>query len=81
MSLVDTAFEISDTDALLAARELLLKEGIMGGSSTGTLLKAALDYCKQQTTPKNVVTLVCDTGNRYLSKMYNDEWMRQQGFM
>jgi len=81
MELVDHAYAISDKTALLAARELLLKEGIMGGSSTGTLLAAALEYCARQTTPKTVVTLVCDTGNRYLSKMYNDEWMAQQGFL
>jgi cystathionine beta-synthase len=81
MSLVDAAFAISDKDALLMARELLLKEGIMGGSSTGTLLKAALNYCQQQTKPKTVVSLVPDTGNRYLSKMYNDEWMSQLGFL
>ncbi|MDH5434609.1 MAG: cysteine synthase family protein [Gammaproteobacteria bacterium] len=81
MSLVDVAYAISDKDALQAARELLLKEGIMGGSSTGTLLQAALNYCRAQTEPKTVVTLVCDTGNRYLSKMYNDEWMREQGFL
>lgn len=81
MNLVDIAYEISDKDALLTARELLLKEGIMGGSSTGTLLEAALLYCQSQSKPKNVVTLVCDTGNRYLSKMYNDEWMKEQGFI
>lgn len=81
MKLVDVAFEVSDRDALLAARELLFKEGIMAGSSSGTLLKAALEYCQKQTTPKNVVTLACDTGNRYLSKMYNDEWMKQQGLL
>ncbi len=81
MGLVDVAYEVSDKDALLAARELLAKEGLMGGSSTGTLLQGALNYCREQTTPKNVVTLVCDTGNRYLSKMYNDDWMKQQGLL
>jgi cystathionine beta-synthase len=81
MNLVDVAYEVSDKDALLTARELLLKEGIMGGSSTGTLLKAALNYCQQQSEPKKVVTLVPDTGNRYLSKMYSDDWMKKLGFL
>jgi len=81
MSLVDKAYSISDKEALLAARNLLRFEGIMAGSSSGTLLQAALNYCREQSEPKTVVTLVCDTGNRYLSKMYNDEWMKLQGFI
>ncbi|MET1255358.1 PLP-dependent cysteine synthase family protein [Aliikangiella maris] len=81
LSLIDHAYTIPDKRAMFAARELLAKEGIMAGSSTGTLLRAALDYCQQQTEAKNVVTLICDTGNRYLSKLYNDEWMKAQGFI
>ncbi len=53
----------------------------MGGSSSGTLLAAALRYCREQTTPKRVVTLVCDSGGKYLSKMFNDYWLRDQGFL
>jgi len=68
-------------DRKIAPRELLGKEGILGGSSTGTLLAAALKYCKEQTTPKKVLVLVCDTGNKYLSKMYNDYWMLDNGFL
>jgi cystathionine beta-synthase len=78
---VKKAFAISDKESFLAARELLAKEGILGGSSTGTLLAAALKYCREQTEPKRVVTLVCDTGNKYLSKMYNDYWMLDNGFI
>jgi cystathionine beta-synthase len=63
------------------ARLLLKKEGILGGSSSGTLLAAALRYCREQTTPKRVCTLVCDSGNKYLSKMFNDFWMADQGFL
>jgi cystathionine beta-synthase len=78
---VKKAYAISDKESFLAARELLAKEGILGGSSTGTLLAATLKYCREQTTPKRVVTLVCDTGNKYLSKMYNDYWMLDNGFI
>lgn len=60
---------------------MLAKEGILAGSSTGTLLAAALRYCREQTEPKRVVTLVCDSGNKYLSKMYNDYWMYDHGFL
>ncbi len=80
MSFVTEAFEIDDSDSFSTARELLRKEGILGGSSTGTLLAGALRYCRQQTTPKRVVTFVCDSGNKYLSKMFNDVWMAEQGF-
>ena len=78
---VRKAYAISDKVSFLTARELLEKEGILGGSSTGTLLAAALQYCQEQTTPKNVLAFVCDTGNKYLSKLYNDFWMLDNGFL
>ncbi|HUH30417.1 MAG TPA: pyridoxal-phosphate dependent enzyme [Rhodanobacter sp.] len=78
---VKKAYAISDRESFLTARELLAKEGVLGGSSTGTLVAAALKYCREQTTPKRVVTLVCDTGNKYLSKLYNDYWMLDNGFI
>src|SRR5947208_7256096 len=81
MSLVTDAFEIDDEESFATVRDLLRKEGIFGGSSTGTLLAGALRYCRQQTRPKRVVTFVPDTGNKYLSKMYNDFWMAEQGFI
>jgi cystathionine beta-synthase len=80
-SRVKQAFAISDKESFLTARELLEKEGILGGSSTGTLLAAALKYCRAQTTPKRVMVFVCDTGNKYLSKLYNDFWMLDNGFL
>lgn len=78
---VRKAYAISDKESFLTARELLEKEGILGGSSTGTLLAAALKYCREQTEPKRVLVFVCDTGNKYLSKMYNDYWMLDNGFI
>ncbi|HAF02587.1 MAG TPA: cystathionine beta-synthase, partial [Spartobacteria bacterium] len=81
MSYVTDAFEIDDEESFATARELLRQEGILGGSSTGTLVAAALRYCRKQTGPKRVVTFVADTGNKYLSKMFNDFWMTEQGFI
>ena len=81
LSRVGASYSIADEESFLTARELLSKEGILGGSSTGLLVAAALRYCRSQTTPKRVVTFVCDSGNKYLSKMYNDFWMREQGFL
>jgi cystathionine beta-synthase len=81
LSRVKKAYAIPDKEALLTCRELLRKEGIMAGTSTGTLVAAALRYCREATQPKNVVSLVCDSGNKYLSKVYNDFWMLDQGFI
>ncbi|HEY0662674.1 MAG TPA: pyridoxal-phosphate dependent enzyme, partial [Lysobacter sp.] len=78
---VKKAYAIGDKESFLTARELLEKEGILGGSSTGTLLAAALRYCREQTVPKKVLVLVPDTGNKYISKMYNDYWMLDNGFL
>ncbi len=80
-SRVSKAYAISDRESFMTARELLEREGLMGGSSTGTLVAAALRYCREQTEPKKVLSLVCDTGNRYLSKVYNDHWMRDHGLL
>jgi cystathionine beta-synthase len=81
LAFVGAAYRIDDAESLNTARDLLRLEGILGGSSTGTLLAAALRYCRDQTAPKRVVTLVCDSGNKYLSKQYNDFWMEEQGFL
>ena len=81
LSLVREAFVISDAESFATARELLLKEAILAGSSSGTLLAAALKYCRAQRQPQRVVTIVCDSGNKYLSKMFNDYWMLDQGLL
>ncbi len=75
------AYTVTDEESLRTARDLLRHTGILGGSSSGTLFAAALKYCKEQTTPKRVVTFACDSGNKYLSKMFNDNWMFEQGLM
>ena len=81
LSGVRQAYTISDEESFGTARELLRAEGILGGSSTGTLLAAALRYCREQTAAKRVVSFVVDTGTRYLSKVYNDQWMLDQGLL
>ncbi len=81
LSRVKKAYGISDKESFEAARELLMKEGVLGGSSSGTIFAAALKYCREQTAVKRVVAFVCDRGDKYLSKMYNDYWMYDQGFI
>jgi cystathionine beta-synthase len=80
LSRVRRAYRIPDRESLETARELLRVEGILAGSSSGTLLAAALRYCREQVRPRRVCTLVCDSGNKYLSKMFDDRWMLEQGF-
>ena len=81
LSLVKKSYSIRDEESFFTCRELLKKEGILAGSSAGTLVSAALTYCREQTIPKRVVTFICDSGNKYLSKMFNDSWMREHGFL
>jgi cystathionine beta-synthase len=78
---VTKAYSITDAESFEIARELLRKEGILTGSSTGTLVCAALKFCREQKEAKRVVSLACDTGNKYLSKLFNDFWMEDQGFI
>ena len=81
LSRVRRGYSIPDEESFRVGRELLHREGILAGSSSGTLLAAALRYCGEQREPKRVATLLPDSGNKYLSKMFNDYWMADQGFI
>ena len=78
---VTKAYSITDHESFKTARELLKTEGLLAGPSTGTLVAAALKYCREQSEAKRVVSFACDTGNKYLSKLYNDFWLEDQGFI
>lgn len=79
--LVTTAYAIDDEESFQTCRTLLLKEGILAGSSSGVLIAAAVRYAKEVKEPKNIVTFVCDSGNKYLSKLYNDQWLSDHGLV
>jgi cystathionine beta-synthase len=79
LSFVRKAYSVTDKHSMLAVRDLLSREGILAGSSSGTLLAAALRYCREQSAPKRVLTFVCDSGNKYLSKVFDDFWLVEQG--
>jgi len=81
LSRVARAFRISDQESFETAQLLLQREGLLAGSSSGTLVAAALRYCREQKTPKRVVSFVCDSGNKYLSKMFSRDWMLDQGMV
>ena len=80
LSLVSKAYSIPDEESIEVARALLREEGVLAGSSTGTLLAAALRWRREQTQPKRVVTFACDRGDKYLTKVYNDLWVAAQGY-
>ena len=78
---IKKAYEVSNEEAFSAIKELALKEGILAGSSTGTLISAALKYCKDQKKEKNVVTFVCDNGEKYLNTAYNKLWLKEKNLI
>ncbi|MBY0428101.1 MAG: PLP-dependent cysteine synthase family protein [Alphaproteobacteria bacterium] len=77
---VTQSYSIDDGEGISTAHDVLRYEGIMCGFSSGTLIAAALRYCRAQTIPKRVVSFVCDSGYKYLSKIYNRDWLHQHGF-
>ena len=81
LSRVTQAITVDDAESFQTARLVLEKTGILAGSSSGTLIAAALRYCRAQREPRRVVTFVCDSGNKYLSKAFNDYWMFDQGLL
>lgn len=81
LSFVRQAYSIPDIESFKTVRDVLEHEGLLCGSSSGTLIAAALRYCRAQTEPKRVVTFVCDSGNKYLSKIFNPYWLDDQGFV
>ena len=77
LDIIDEGIYVSDKEAFNMIDQLLQKEGILAGSSCGTLVDAAIKWCKTQEEPKTVVTLICDTGNKYLSKAFNKDWVKE----
>ena len=78
---IKKAYSVSNEEAFQTIRTLALKEGILGGSSSGTLFCAALKYCHEQKEKKNVVTFVCDNGEKYLNTAYNSEWLKEKNLI
>ncbi len=80
MSLIDEVIQVSDGESFLTARELAKQEGILVGGSSGMVMYAAIKI-SQKLSSGLVVTLFPDSGKSYLSKMFNDDWMRDNGFV
>jgi cystathionine beta-synthase len=79
--LVDRWMRVSDRDSFLTARRLTREEGILVGGSSGTAMFAALEVAKELDESALILVLFADSGRSYLSKIYNDEWMRQNGYL
>jgi cystathionine beta-synthase len=78
--IVDEMVRVSDKESFNTARRLAREEGILAGGSSGTALAAALKYAQRLTEPREIVVLLPDTGRNYISKIFSDEWMQQNGF-
>jgi len=79
---IDDVVQVTDADCFGMARRLVREEGIFGGGSSGAAVAGALKYARtRELGPEAVVVvLLPDSGSRYLSKLYNDDWMREHGF-
>jgi cystathionine beta-synthase len=80
-SVIDEIYQVSDKQCFLTARELARTEGVFGGGSSGAAVYVALEHAKTLDENKIVVVILPDHGAKYISKIFNDEWMREKGFL
>jgi cystathionine beta-synthase len=80
LSVIDDVIKIGDKESFLWARRMVKEEGIFCGGSSGTAVAAAVRYAQNLTPDRLVVVLLPDSGSRYLSKVFDDKWMRENGF-
>lgn len=79
--IVDDIFQVNDQDSFSMTRRLACEEGLFVGGTSGSAVLIALKIAEKQTSAKNIVVILPDSGNRYLSKIYNNDWMKAKGFI
>jgi len=80
-SVIDEVIQVGDKETFLTARRLVREEGIFAGGSCGAAVAGALRYCRYLGPERLVVVILPDSGSRYLTKMFDDDWMRENGFL
>ena len=81
LSVIDKVYQVTDEECFVMGRELTRKEGILGGGSSGGAVSVALKHAATMREDQVVVVILPDSGMKYISKMFNDEWMREKGFL
>ena len=79
--LIDDFVMVNDKESFLMTRELLTKEGIYAGGSCGSAVVGAIRYAESLDNPERILVILPDSGNRYASKIYNDNWMQKMGYI
>ncbi len=80
-SIIDDIYQVNDKESFLMARRLTKEEGLFAGGSSGSAAKVAVDLAKEAGKDKIIVVILPDSGTRYLSKIYSDKWMKDNGFL
>jgi cystathionine beta-synthase len=79
--MVDDCYQVTDKECFVTARELTRKEGLFVGGSGGAVVSGAVKFAKEHPECKTIVVILPDSGSRYLSKLYDDDWMRENSFL
>ena len=81
ISLVDDCYQVTDKECFMGARELTRKEGLFSGGSAGGVVYGALKFAREHPECRTIVVILPDSGSRYLSKVYDDDWLRENSFL